>query len=440
MRKYIWPILIGIPLILASLAQSEIVTASATGEGMSRYLAIQDGLKQALMQRKGVQMVAREKVVNSTVEMFQSRNGKEYNYSKVDDRLRAAIQSATGGYIRSYDVVSVEKAEGGNFQAKLRVRFDTYRVPGGNDKRRRMAVLRFRPVMKAYRIGGKNVPGKEVVRQLSQNLVTDFTQTRKFCVYDREYVKEYAGEKALLLSSASPMSELNKLGQVLGVDYMIVGSVATLKETATPYKIEFTGDEGTNWTLSAVVSYRIIVMATRQVKWSDTVTLSMGNEEIGRLNPTGDPAIMRQLALNHIAEEVVRKATENIYPPQVVNVTGNQIMLNQGGTSFKVGDMVNVFAPGKKVIDPYTKESLGVVEVQAGVIQITRVTAKVSYGKPVGKLQTPIKRGFICRRFTKEQIAELDAPQNTKGQPAQPQPQTGGVNTTGSGGVKLPFD
>jgi len=67
----------------------------------------------------------------------------------------------------------------------------------------------------------------------------------------------------------------------------------------------------------------------------------------------------------------------------VIKVDGDELILGQGGDTIKSGDRYNLIKYGERVIDPYTKESLGFSEKKIGVVEILDVQSKKSTAKIV---------------------------------------------------------
>ena len=85
----------------------------------------------------------------------------------------------------------------------------------------------------------------------------------------------------------------------------------------------------------------------------------------------------------------------------IISARGNIVTLNQGGDLLKEGDIYEVFQFGERIIDPYTKESLGREEIFCGTIQVTRVNPKSSYAKITSseiEIESVFKpKMFVCR-------------------------------------------
>ena len=157
-----------------------------------------------------------------------------------------------------------------------------------------------------------------------------------------------------------------------------------------------TGETITTYSGSAQLDYKIILAATRQVKWSDSITLNFNDSGVrGLLSKYGSSQAGMTAEL---AEQLVSSALSNIYPMRVVAKNGKTVVLNQGGKTLKVGDKLSVYFLGEEMFDPYTNESLGQLEEKVADVQVVRVNAKTTYAKIIGGEGDLIETGAIVRR------------------------------------------
>ena len=287
----------------------------------------------------------------------------------------------------------------------LNVEVHQYKAPGlPSDNRRRIAVLPF--------TGGKEFR-KMVTRQVQEQLV----QSRRFAVLDREHEKEYRAEKSLWQSDDVSVAEKARLGQVLGLDYIVVGSIEKAGVHRWSTTVALTGEKENHVRTSARVRYQVIAVPTRQIKWSDTVSVTLNN--VGSL----------EQASVATGKKISGELLENIYPLRVVASSNGQVILNQGGKTIRDGSYFKIYALGEVIIDPYTNESLGQTETKVATVKVTRVEAKMAYARVVeGDLST-IQPGFIARPGS-------GITQPVKKQPASPAPKSN-VVVPKAGGVIL---
>jgi hypothetical protein len=110
-------------------------------------------------------------------------------------------------------------------------------------------------------------------------------------------------------------------------------------------------------------------------------------------------------AARKAAQQAGEKVLNAIFPIRVIDFQGSMLVLGQGGDTLRKGDKYKLIKLGKKIIDPYTKESLGRVESEIGVITIKDVQAKQSIAT-ITKINIKIPSGgpmppMIARPYKK---------------------------------------
>ena len=101
------------------------------------------------------------------------------------------------------------------------------------------------------------------------------------------------------------------------------------------------------------------------------------------------------------AERITEAMMDAIYPLSLVAVDGDIVALNQGGDTISSGNLYELYRYGEKIIDPYTKESLGRSETLVGEISVERVNPKTSLGRIVrrepGEVIKFKQKAFVLR-------------------------------------------
>lgn len=372
-----------------------------TSFGVSKKEAVANALIEAIQQVKGVKISGAEAIHSFVMEEDLTKKGVNEFTSSMQNSQAQDVLKQFQGVISSYEVINIsEGLNGRGWEATVKVFVPVYKTPGiSPHSRRKLAVIPFRTTKASYDFRGSQLASSEISRQFTQKLVTEITQTRKFTVLDREYMEEFLQEKNLVLSANAPTSEQMKIGEVLGVDYLVIGTVTDASLQRSAYKIPQLEETGYKDQATFIADYRIVVMATRQIKWSDSIALTLRTKELKKLVPNRNPQLIQQAVLNRAAEMIAQKAMENIFPIRVAQLQGNgQLILNQGGTTVDPGDLMDVYSPGKKVKDQYTGESLGAAESWVATLEIVRVIPKMSYAKIVNGAAGSVLEGYICRR------------------------------------------
>jgi len=380
---------------LPGLAAEQAV--DAVGYGSSRNVAISDALVQGLRQATGVSIDSREVLQTLSGRSSRSTDAGDDLSTSFEVAQRGDLSLATRGLVSRYEIRSVEHEPDGAFRADVNIHVLRYDKPGlPADSRRTLAVMPFHSDRRSFSLLGDTTPASRVEAELRNRVLDRFTQSRRMNVLDREFGAEFQQEKALWLSDDAALAERAKAGNVLGADYVVVGNIRNLRSTKRVKTLRLTGETLVSYSGSAQLDYKIILAATRQVKWSDSINLNFSDGEIrAMLSQYGSS----QAGITaRLAEELTDKALANIYPIRVVAVKGKTVVLNQGGKSMQKGERLTVYLLGEELFDPYTNESLGQLEEKIAVVEVVRVNAKTSYAKVVDGDAELIEPQFIVRR------------------------------------------
>ena len=96
------------------------------------------------------------------------------------------------------------------------------------------------------------------------------TQGRRFAVLDRRAPDLYEREKRLLRSADVDPAEAARLGNVLGADYLLYGTVDRIAVEEQRTRIRLTGESHARVFVAMRVRFSVLAVATRQVKWSSS--------------------------------------------------------------------------------------------------------------------------------------------------------------------------
>ena len=337
------------------------VEVNTEGTGTTKQLAILDGLKNAITQVNGAVVGASTSVSLSEVSSSQDQNSS-YESSQA---FQQNIKSATKGVVQGLDIVSVtQNPDLGNlFIIEMKVKVAKYKK-SKQLKRLRMAVSNF------YLSNdlSKSKTANKFAVNLQDKIIDLLTQTRKFAMLDRQFLKDQQKELNFINSPDVPTEEMAKFGNKAGTDYIITGVLKDLKKRTTRKKMESTGKVFKNTKYTAELNYRIIDIATSQVKFSDTTNITISSSSTSKL---------RNLVANKTAETILNA----IYPIRVIDISKKSLTLGQGGKSIKKNAEYNLVKIGERMIDPYTKESLGRKEEIIGKVKIIDVQSKMSTAK-----------------------------------------------------------
>lgn len=418
LRKLLFLSLLSLSFIANAeiVTQTKVSTATGVGIGMTREQAVDNALLEAIGQINGVK-IRRESI--SSVASLKSTEGNRSDFA-----YSSQIEKITQGKVDSFSILDIVEQGENRFEATVEVKktITTKKavVPGPKNNRRTLAVIPFDAELEHFRVPSMNYPVSLVTKNLTQEVVSEVTKTRKFSVLDRESFKAYNFEKRLLQYTSANSDELLRFGKTAGADYLLVGNLAEFDVQQVTERVAITGQTSNYMQVKATLQYRILATMTMQVKWSDTISVSLSYPK------TSDFTAVTQDAYQQMSKILINQMIENIYPIKIASISSSgQAVLSQ---SVEEGRQFEVFSLGKKIYDPYTKEYLGQEESSIGTIEVVRKLPKVSYAMITsGKA----KQGMIVRPI-KASDDEMTSSNNGGN--------AGGVTMENGGGVRLPFD
>ena len=379
MLRYLFLLFFLFPSIVFSKIETKTVEVNGTASDESS--AINNALVEAISQINGAKIAAE---VKTSLSQVSTKEGADVK--KTFDKNLSKI---TNGLVKSYRILSSEKDEN-LFKVKLSVQVSKFKK-SVQTKRLRLAVVPFRAANTVKITDATKKFEGAITAQLENYL----TQTRRFALVDRSFVKEQTKELNFIAGGAkNSMSneEIAKLGNRIGTDYLIVGRIEKANMYVTEKKSKVSDTVKKTLTSNARITLRIIDVATTQIKFSDTYEKSL-NASIEK--------VADNLALN-IGDAILG----TIYPIRMINASSSQVTLGQGGKTMANGDLFKVYQLGKKMKDPYTGESLGREEIEVAVIKIKTIkpkTAEADILESIIELSDAIKDKdtFIVRPFKK---------------------------------------
>ncbi len=265
-------------------------------------------------------------------------------------------------------------------------------------------------------IFGTNVDiGKGIVDLLVTGLVKDGT----YSIIERKALDKIMTEQNFSNSSRADSNSAAKIGKILGVDAIIVGSIT---EFGNETKKTNLGGGGGNWhgfglggvghsnsKANVAITARIVDVDTGEIlgvadgkgqsarastsllggggNWSG---FGGGNADFGSSNfqqtiiGEATKQAVDQLSANLVADSPKMSVRTITVEGTVAAVEGNQIVLNVGGKAgIKVGDQFNVERVTKEIKDPTTGAVLRRLSTTVGVVKATDVDDVSAICEPV---------------------------------------------------------
>ena len=406
-----------IPLLLALLCVTPIKAANkvvlvpveASGWGESKRDATLAALGEAIAQVNGRTVAAANSMKRASVETGVD-DESTYEWRK---ELKSEVADSLRGVVDSYEILS-EKADGNGWE--IAVRAMVAKLVSDGSKRKPLAIIPFTTGRGDISIFGESWDREEASRILTQLLVDKITSTRRFAVIDREFIDVTQQEASLKVNNPlMPMTQLLELANRLVAEYMIVGQLESITATRTTNYVEILKRDVYSDRASATVALRVIDVGSDQVKYAGTDVFYFADDEIPK---SGGATAVGTKLLEVAAERITEAMLDAIYPISLVAIDGDIVTLNQGGDTISSGNLYELYRYGEKIIDPYTKESLGRSETLVGEISVERVNPKTSLGRIVrrepGEILEFKQKAFVLRLKKRQEDPNVELSRQRK--------------------------
>ena len=288
--------------------------------------------------------------------------------------------SAVSGVVRRFQVVAKSQTDG-LWHVTIVAEIPVYQASAAS-KRLKIAVLPFHLPSE-----GKAVDDFE--EGLRSQVVDALSQSGKVAVLDRDYSQENQDEIAQLQSEDFNKDEAGKLGNRLGADYIIVGTVTQANATRDSVYMQAIGQRIYGATHArAQLHFRLIEAATGVVQLSGT--LDSAKYASGSLDAVAKAE----------AADLTNRVLDSLYPLRIESIADGVFYLGRGGDGVRIGDTFRVLRQGAPILDSDTHEVLGTSETEVGRVVVTEVEPKLSKATLVsGNLaQIGEAQGLIARR------------------------------------------
>ena len=288
-------------------------------------------------------------------------------------------------------------------------------APGASAKVR-VAVARFGATDRFAQVYG----GWDIGGGLAAQVVTELINTGKVIVVERAILSQIMREQELSASKLVTKETAAQVGQLLGVDYLIVGEVTEFEQKA----VGAGGHVGLlTWLFPkasaefsaahVAIDLRIIDTSTGEIihshrsegrAWEKAAavdlslpTLTFGGDAFHK-TPLGKATRQTiQDAIGFVLGAVQeRLRTYSTGLGKVIHLEDNLVYVNAGAyAQVHVGDRLSVFSVKKVLTDPETNQVVGVIENPIGELTVVFVSEKFSKARIVGNAMP--KKGDIVR-------------------------------------------
>ncbi len=365
--------ILGIFVSTSIIAETVEEQRKTRGFGATYQEALSSALLEAVRQIRGLE-VGTEKVLRTNI--LQSIGPSGHAITTGKESISADIYTKSKGWIQTYEVLEVikPKQSADQWEIVTLVTVPVYKStqPKG-DTRKTIAVLPFEIVPERVSAHNLKISLKNIASRISDGVLGQLTQSRKFAVVNRSFEAQLATERKLLASDKVSPVEASRLGQKLGADFIMLGKIHELNFKKSDKKLY--GLSSTTIHADIDLYYVIIEAATEKIMWADTI--NYGYSSNNQKHATSE-------FVSSLSASIVTNVLDVIYPIKILELTGeSRILLNQGGKRLTKGQIMEVFTTGETIADPDTGMPIKIDGDKVAELEITAVKPKYSVSKLV---------------------------------------------------------
>jgi curli biogenesis system outer membrane secretion channel CsgG len=203
-------------------------------------------------------------------------------------------------------------------------------------------------------------------------LGTILQKTERFIVIPQQDLQSILAQQRLGASGVINPETAAKMGEVMGLNAIVTGSITAYSETEEGY--DYLVSKGRKQIARVTVDYRIVDTTTGVQLLADSGA-GIYEKSVGSVLGMGTKASYDTDLRDGALRDALTKAMVNMmqqlgkrkWNGRVAQVDGSNLYINAGQRSgLNVGVMLDVFRPGKEIIDPITKQKLGTTENKIG--------------------------------------------------------------------------
>ena len=244
---------------------------------------------------------------------------------------------------------------------------------------------------------GKSLSVDQMTQSLNEQFIDRLNATRKFQIVSRSDIKDLVTDD----DKANALNPTKAKGfNLADTKYLAVLTVDDYEDQTERLVQKLVNKTLTKRTIRLSLITKIYETSSGKLLESAANSISTTDAQ-QTLNESGNDAettdALIRTVIRDSAEWAATRIADVIFPAKVIAKTDKVVTLNRGeGSGVAKGEIWRVFAVGKELIDPDTKEVLGKEEVEIGKVRITDVLPRLSKGEVIE--DRGIAEGAIIRK------------------------------------------
>jgi len=254
--------------------------------------------------------------------------------------------------------------------------------------------------------------GQSVGRGMADMLVTALVKSGKYRVIERQEIERIINEQQLGQSGMVTAQSAAKVGQLLGVEIAIIGSVTEFGHARSDIggRVKRIGVGVSKIGATVGIDIRFINTNTGEILTAENIRkqkskkgLSISAPKFAFRNRNKFDDSLVGKATREAIEDIIKlldeKSAAILWQAKIITVKDNTIFINVGSEAgVQVGDVFYIYSKGEELVDPDTGLSLGSIDSKIGKIEVTN--NNIGNGKAsqcIIKEGSGFKRGNLVR-------------------------------------------
>jgi len=150
-----------------------------------------------------------------------------------------------------------------------------------------------------------------------------------------------------------------RIGQQLATDLLLIPTIERFEYPKSVRKLRMSDRELVSYSGGARITLRLLNAATGQVVMSQSFDHKLADADPSTMPRVIDGKSMAAGMMDSLASRIGGAIVTEIFPVSVVSLSGDQVVLSQGGDSLQVGQRWKAVYLGEELKDPQTGNSLG---------------------------------------------------------------------------------
>lgn len=345
--------------VFTTTLQAEVVMRQkeAAGVGETRGDAIAFALESAVGKAFGFRLEGTlQRTINASTRDTLDES-KEELIAMMSREITRKVGTSSNTPITGYDILSAQENSQG-WEAQVRIYYQDYKKLGAKDSRRTLVVSALDQRSNAF----------------AEALESALIASRRFNILKRGDDDIFNAEKAFITSDDANRDDVARLGRALGADYIVLVKTERYFSRLNKERlIEATGERLYRSEAGFTFDIEVVEFSSRKVKWRnrDDVYVAVKRKVSNATNLLSGHT-------KRYAKNLALSLVSTIYPARIAQIIGNKAVLNRGEGSISIGQKVDIFLIGEKIVDPQSGESLGAMEVEVANAKVIELKPKFS--------------------------------------------------------------